>query len=73
MPGVTDGERASGTTTKLLSRWLGGYWEKYGCTGKGGGGGGQKRDGHHETKSTKNNKRIVGRKTRAGNPETRRE
>ena len=72
--GGTDGERASGTTTKLLSRWSGGYRDKYGCTGKGGGGwGGQKRDGHHESKRTKNKERIVGRKTWAGNPETRRE
>ena len=39
-PGGTDGERASGTTTKILSRWSGGYRDKYGCTRKGGGGGG---------------------------------
>ena len=31
-PGETNGERASGTTTKLLSRWSGGYRDKYGCT-----------------------------------------
>ena len=36
--GGIDGERASGTTTKILSRWSGGYRDKYGCTGKGGGG-----------------------------------
>ena len=39
-PGGSDGERASGKTTKILSRWSGGYWDKYGCTRKGGGGGG---------------------------------
>ena len=74
-PGGTDGERASGTTTKLISRWSGGYWDKYGCMGKRGrgGGGGQKIDGHHECKRTKNDERIVGRKTRVWNPETRRE
>ena len=37
-PGGTDGERASGKTTKILSRWSGGYRDKYGCTRKGGGG-----------------------------------
>ena len=37
--GGTDGERASGATTKILSRWSGGYREKYGCTRKGGGDG----------------------------------
>ena len=38
-PGGNDGERASSrTTTKILSRWSGGYQDKYGCTGKGGGG-----------------------------------
>ena len=36
-PGGTDGERASGDTTKILSRWSGGYRDKYGCTRKGGG------------------------------------
>ena len=38
-PGGTDEERASATTTKILSRWSGGYRDKYGCTRKGGGGG----------------------------------
>ena len=37
-PGGTDRERASGLTTKILSRWSGGYQDKYGCTGKGEGG-----------------------------------
>ena len=37
-PGGTDGERASGTTRKILSCWSGGYRDKYGCTRKGGGG-----------------------------------
>ena len=37
-PGGTDGERVSGTTTKILSHWLGGYRDKWGCTRKGGGG-----------------------------------
>ena len=45
-PEGTNGERASGMTTKILSRWSGGYQDKYGCTRKGGGGG-QKRDEHH--------------------------
>ena len=49
-PGRTDGERASGKTTKILSRWSGGYRDKYGCTRKGGGGGGQKRDGHRKNR-----------------------
>ena len=50
-PGGTDGERASGKTTKILSRWSGGCWDKYGCTRKGGGGGGgQTRDGHHRNR-----------------------
>ena len=44
-PGGTDEERASGTTTKILSRWSGGYRDKYGCTRKGGGGG----EGRRET------------------------
>ena len=40
-PGGTDGKRASSrTTTKIISRWSGGYRDKYGCTGTGGGGGG---------------------------------
>ena len=37
-PGGTDGERASGKTTKILSRCSGGYRDKYGCTRKWGGG-----------------------------------
>ena len=37
-PGGTNGERESGTTTKILYRWSGGYRDKYGCMGKGGGG-----------------------------------
>ena len=41
--------------------------------GKGEGGGGEERDGHHETERTKSSERIVGRKIRAGNPESRRE
>ena len=73
-PGGTYGERASGTTTKILSRWSGGYWDKYGCTGKGEGGwGGKIETGTTKPRRTKNNERIVGRKTRAGNPGTRRE
>ena len=28
-PGGTDGERASGTTMKIPSRWSGGYRDKY--------------------------------------------
>ena len=47
-PGETDRERASGATTKIRSRWEGGYWDKYGCTGKGGGGGGADRDKHQD-------------------------
>ena len=39
-PGGTDGERASGMTTKILSCWSGEYRDTYGCTRKGGGGGG---------------------------------
>ena len=39
-PGGTDGERVSGTTTKILSRSEGGSRDKYGCTGKVKGGGG---------------------------------
>ena len=37
--GGTDGERTSRKTTKIPSRWSGGYRDKYGCTRKGGGGG----------------------------------
>ena len=48
-PGGTDGERASGTTTKILSRWSGGNRDNYGCTGKGEGGWG----GIRETGTTK--------------------
>ena len=58
-PGGTDGERASGKTTKILSRWSGGYRDKYGCTRKGGGGGGaderrapQKSEGNRALLST---------------------
>ena len=40
---IYSGERASGTTTKILSCWLGGYWDKYGCTRKGGGGAEERR------------------------------
>ena len=54
--------KASGATTKIRSRWEGGYWATHGCTGNGGGGG-QKRDGHHENpRGTKSDERIVGRK-----------
>ena len=47
----TNRERASRTTTKILSRWSGGYRDKYGCTGKGGGGG---RREAGTTKATRN-------------------
>ena len=68
-PGGTDGERASGKTTKILSRWSGGYRDKYGCTRKGGGGGGRRETGtaeieraiersisRHATRATNGNK-----------------
>ena len=48
-PGRTDRERASGTTTKILSHWSGGYRDMYGCTRKRGGGG-QKRDRHRNNR-----------------------
>ena len=50
-PGETNGEWASGKTTKILSHWSGGYQDKYGCTRKGGGGvWGQTRDGHRRNR-----------------------
>ena len=63
--------RASGTTTKILFRWDGGYWYTFGCTGKGGRGGGgvvgRQKDGHHKNPpGTKSNERIVRRKRRLG-------
>ena len=48
-PGGSDGQRASGRTTKIPSRWSGGYRDKYGCTGNVNGGGG----GRRETGTTK--------------------
>ena len=58
----------SGATTKILFRWEGGYWDTYGCTGKGeGGGGDRQRDGHHENpRGTKSVGRIVGHKRGLG-------
>ena len=44
-PGGTDRERAIGMTTKILSRWSGGYQDTYGCTREGGGGGSRRDTG----------------------------
>ena len=62
--GETGRVKAIGETTKILSRWEGGYVATYSCTGKGGGkGGGQKRHGHHKNpRGAKSDERIVGRK-----------